>query len=203
MGCDIHVYIEYTDKKTLEKEKNGILNSNGVPIKAYWRNFGGNLSLGRNYWLFGILSKGVRSDIDNAFEPKGIPPFDSLSNETRSDYAHYISNENDDDDNYVTMEKAIKWSNSYGVELYYRNPTDDKPTWVSGPDWHSHSWLTTDELEQALAIYHNMCVEANKNDPDYNNLDSLKEPLYTAILSLMKSLESDGMVCRLVFWFDN
>jgi hypothetical protein len=155
MGCDIHLYVEYTDKETLEKEKNGDLNGRGEPIKAYWRDLGGRMNPGRNYWMFGILSKGVRSDFDDGFEPKGIPDFHSLGMSSRRDYSMYITDKEDDEGRYTTLSRALKWaSGEYpSSTLYYRNPTDDKPSWVSCPDWHSPSWLTTDEYEKAIQIY--------------------------------------------------
>lgn len=205
MGADIHLYVEYTDKKTLEEEKNGKLNGRGEPIKAYWRDLGGRINPGRNYWMFGILSKGVRVDTENAFEPKGIPDFHSLAYASRNDYTLYISDKEDDEGKYTTLEKAIKWASSeyYRSELYYRNPTDDKPTWVSSPDWHSASWLTTEEYEKAIQIYKDKCMEAYKDDPEYNPIEEGILPEYEAMLAAMKSLESNGMVSRVVFWFDN
>ena len=208
MGCDIHMYLEYTDKKTLERENKGVLNGRGEPIKAYWRNFGGRINPGRNYWMFGILSKGVRSNFDEGFNPKGIPDFHSLSFSCMGDYTLYISDKDDDrDDDDVrntTLEKAIKWaSEGYGSVLYYRDPTDDKPFRVSSPDWHSASWLTTEEYEKAIQIYKDKCIEAYRQEPEYNSPDDAILPEYEALLAAMKSLDSNGMVCRVVFWFDN
>lgn len=204
MGTDIHMYFEYTDKETLEKEKNGVLNGRGEPIKSYWRDLGGRFNPGRNYWMFGILSQGVRTDFEDGFEPKGIPDFESLGYSSRNDYTLYINDKEDDEGRYTTLEKAIKWaSNGYGSKLFYRNPTDDKPTWVSSPDWHSASWLTTEEYGRAIQIYKEKCKEAHKKDPIYNPIEEGILPEYEAMLAAMKSLESNGMVCRVVFWFDN
>lgn len=206
MGADIHMYFEYTDKETLEKEKNGDINGRGEPIRAYWQDLGGRINPGRNYWMFGILSKGVRSDFDDGFEPKGIPDFHSLGYESRNDYTMYISDKEDNDEGrYTTLEKAIKWASSeyYCSTLYYRNPTDDKPTWVSNPDWHSASWLTTEEYEKAIQIYKDKCRERHQEEPEYNPIEDAILPEYEAMLAATKSLESNGKVCRVVFWFDN
>lgn len=202
-GCDIHLYIEYTDKQSLIEQENNEYHF-GKPFKAYWRSFGGKISPGRNYWMFGILSKGVRSDFDEGFIPKGMPDFNDLSYSTRSDYVLNIS-DNENDESSVSLQKAIKWASGVysSSVLYYREPTDDKPSWVSSPDWHSHSWLTTEEYEKAIQIYKNKCIEANKRDPDYASLDDIIIPEYEAILDVMKSLERNGRVCRVVFWFDN
>lgn len=206
MGTDIHMFFEYTDKEIIEKEKNGDLNGRGEPIKAYWRDLGGRINPGRNYWMFGILSKGVRSDFDNAFEPKGIPDFDSLGSPSRASYTLYITDSEDEDEGkYTTLSQAIKWaSGAYpSSTLYYRNPTDDKPTWVSCPDWHSASWLSTEEYEKAIQIYKDICKKANQENPEYNPISDAILPEYEAMLAAMKSLESNGKVCRTVFWFDN
>lgn len=205
-GCDIHMYFEYTDKDTLEKEQKGELNGRNEPIKAYWRDLGGRVNPGRNYWMFGILSQGVRCDIEGAFEPKGIPDFDNLGYASRNDYAMYISDSDDDENGkYTTLDRALKWaSGKYPSSvLIYRNPTDDKPTWVSHPDWHSHSWLTTEEYEKAIQIYKDKCRKAHQEDPEYNPIEEAILPEYEAMLAAMKSLESNGMACRVVFWFDN
>jgi len=56
-------------------------------------------------------------------------------------------------------------------------------TWVTQPDWHSHSWLTTAELIEVIG-------------EDIG-------PEYKAVIAAMQSLESSGHEARLVFWFDN
>jgi hypothetical protein len=197
MGADIHLYLEYTNKEILDSEKNADLIDGYKPIKSYWYDFGGGFSLGRNYRMFGILSKGVRSEFEDGFEPKGIPDFDNLGYAARNDYSLYISEKEDTEFKYCTMEQAIKWcaSDFCNSKLYYRNPTDDKPTWVSNPDWHSASWLTIDEYEKAIQIYEKMLEE------DYMGKYIPAE--YEAILAAMKSLEKNGNVTRVVFWFDN
>lgn len=206
MGCDLHFYVEYTDKESVEMEKDGDL-FNDEPYKAYWRDFGMKFNPGRNYWMFGLLSKGVRSNFDEGFEPKGIPNYDSLGFSSRNDYTLLISdNERDDEDGRCcTMQQAMRWSTSNfsPSKLYYRNPTDDKPYRVSNPDWHSASWLTLDEYERTIQIYKEKIRKLVEEDPEYNSIEDGILPEYEAILSAMKSLESNGYVTRVVFWFDN
>ena len=63
MGCDIHGYIEYRDKDDKRDE-------------PHWYSVSEELSLGRNYNLFGYLTDGiVRYDPELKFgvHPKGIP----------------------------------------------------------------------------------------------------------------------------------
>jgi hypothetical protein len=73
---------------------------------------------------------------------------------------------------------AERWVNA-GSSKYVNK---DK-TYITHPDWHSHSWLSADELESAFR---------DDTGPDYK-----------ATLAAMRSFEKDGYQARLVFWFDN
>lgn len=204
-GCDIHMFFEYTDKEILERERNGLLDESNKPFKAYWKCLGGRINLGRNYWMFGILSKGVRYDIDCGFEPKGIPEFEFLSSNVFHEYCMYITDMPNNDGYSCTMADAIKWATGEycSSKLFYRYPNDDKPTWVSNPNWHSASWLTTEEYEKAIETYKNHYDKQFGNELTTSSLKSYDIPEYDAMLAAMKSLESNGKVCRAVFWFDN
>ena len=190
MGCDIHMYFEYTDNETLEKSKKGKKNGNGEVIKPYWCDLGGGINPGRNYAMFGFLSKGVRSDFDNGFEPKGLPPFDDLGYSSRNDSVCYISDDGQGDHE-TTLERALSWAANDPSKLHYRG---DKPTWVDHPDWHSHNWLTTAEYEQAINNY----IEYYKTEEDFG-----VPAEYGAMLAAMQYLEKNGYTARVVFWFDN
>lgn len=168
MGCDIHVYVEYRSKKE----------------GGQWDSFGGRINPGRNYLLFGIMSNGVRSDPTFSFEVKGMP--DDMAYSAKDDSLIFISDT--PGDNYVTLEKARQWE-KYGHKIINNNAGE--PTWVEHPDWHSHSWLTTDEFEKAMSFYNK---EANPKRV---------EPEYEALLSTMKRFEELGYNSRIVFWFDN
>ncbi len=52
-------------------------------------------------------------------------------------------------------------------------------------DWHSASWLTTDEVEKVVKSF---------DEPPHNLVATLK---------LMREIETDDAPCRIVFWFDN
>lgn len=198
MGCDIHMYVEYIDKEELEKYQRGERRDiHGNPIKPYWRDFGGKINPGRNYNMFGFLCKGVRSDHSNGFPKKGLPPFDELGYASRNDSVCYISDKESSDGTYVTLETAMRWAKG-GCKLH--NNSNGQPQWVDHPDWHSHSWLTTQEFEEAI----NRFIEYIKSDNDdgfYTNYEPQVE--YGALLAAMKYIESRGQVARIVFWFDN
>lgn len=63
----------------------------------------------------------------------------------------------------------------------------DASGWVTGestdPDWHSHSWCTPDEWDQAI--------------------EKLDDPDYVAVSVLLRNLEKTTGNARVVFWFDN
>jgi hypothetical protein len=192
MGCDIHMYVEYTDKERLEKSNRGETNSRGELIKPYWRDFGSRINPGRNYWMFGFLSQGVRSDFSNGMPPKGLPPFDELGFHSRNDSVCYISDNPDNDGSSVTLETALRWSEGGRNKII--NNSEGRPSWVEHPDWHSHTWLTTEEYETAINNYKAECQSSGEIDTPVE---------YVAVLAAMKSLEENGCVARVVLWFDN
>ena len=192
MGCDIHVYLEYTNKEELEKYQRGEKRDiHGNPVKPYWRDFGGRINPGRNYWMFGFLSKGVRSNFSDGLPAKGLPEFNERGYHSRNDSVCYISDKESSDGESVTLETAMKWA-EYGSKLY--NNSNGQPQWVDHPDWHSHTWLTTEEYERAINTYKEYCKSAGEID---NPIE------YVALLSAMKTFDENGYVARLIVWFDN
>ena len=184
MGCDIHMYVEYASKKRLEESKLPQVEGKRK-VYEYWSTFGGRMSPGRNYLMFGLLSKGVRSDLDKGIEPKGLP--EVLGYQSQGDAYMYITDSHDGDENSTTLERALSWKGKI------INDISGKPRWTEHPDWHSHTWLTTKEYASALRKYHAM------NDKSWDDAKA-----YKAILAAMKSLESDGeTIARVVLWFDN
>ena len=158
MGCDIHCYIEYQQ-----------------PNSDWWRDFGGRINPGRSYFAFGKLA-GVRNyDENNFIPPRGLPK--DLAYESQHDARLFVYGDGEDD-GCTSREKADRWV-ANGTSRYL----DDDKKFVSHPDWHSHSWLTADEYEQAIKD-----VEGHE---------------YHAILAAMRSFESRGLKSRLVFWFDS
>jgi hypothetical protein len=207
MGCDIHLYIEYKSKKT---EFDGYKNS--------WHSFGGRINPGRNYAMFGLMAN-VRNCYSDGklpvlVEPRGMP--EDAGYTATDDNRIYISETESED--YVCMETAKRWVNS-GSSKFINNK-DGNPTWVTQPDWHSHSWLTTSEFESVLNKYlelesgwhkervdtHNKMVERQNIQPDswvYAPPDMDIEPEYQVVLASLKRFEELGYDARIVFWFDN
>jgi hypothetical protein len=207
MGCDIHLYIEYKSKKPRYDGR-----------ESNWASFGNRINPGRNYAMFGLMAN-VRNCYSDGklpvlVEPRGMP--DDVYYSTADDNRMYISE--DECENYVTMETAEGWVKS-GSSTFINNK-EGKPTWVSNPDWHSHSWLTTSEFENVLNKYleleagwykervdtHYKMVERLNIQPSswmYAPLDMDIEPQYQVVLASLKRFEELGYDARIVFWFDN
>ena len=157
MGCDIHCYIEYKSPNT-----------------EGWSDFGGRVNPGRNYDLFGKLAGVRRSEVTPVVEPRGLP--EDISYAASSDAWIYVSSTGSGE-GCCTQEQAERW---VGWGARYRDP---EKMFISNPDWHTHSWLTTDEYAAAI--------------------EGSSEPEYAAILAAMRSFEENGFQARIVFWFDN
>lgn len=157
MGCDIHLYLEYKE----------------APEKDYWQPFGGRLSE-RNYTMFGLMA-GVRGG-PALVEPKGLPG--DVAYRAESDYTLIPDDNFKDSEGFCGKAEAQRWvAQGCSKPWKYTNR-------ITGPDWHSPSWLGTDEFEKVISAYH---------DAGY------PETYYHAILAAMKSFP----VARIVFWFDN
>lgn len=203
MGCDIHCYIEY--------KKQG---------DDRWRDFGGRINPGRNYWMFGAMA-GVRTDHIPHLVPRGWP----------EDCAYAAF-----DDNTIYVDENLKESFKHeGESTHYSQSHAEEyvakgyckwiernglKKWVTNSDWHSHSWLTANEFEVAIAAYlkasgflintprlpspeearSDSIVFKGEQDRGYM-LDYITE--YLAILQAMLCFEAQGHQARLVFWFDN
>jgi hypothetical protein len=180
MGADIHMYVEYRNKKQAKD-----LETQGRD--PYWHSFGGRFNPGRNYTMFAVLA-GVRGQYEGSFEPKGRIPFNLMGYSANHDLYYFIDNE--EGEGRVTPEQAKKYSESYGCEI-----VEDK--WVRCPDYHSHSWMSSKELEKAYKRY--------KAYASYEWGSKMEVPVeWKAILAAMKALENKGEnEVRVVFWFDN
>jgi hypothetical protein len=142
-----------------------------------WRSFSGEICLGRFYDIFGLMA-GVRGERPPLVQPRGMPEDASFIAEFQNSFR--VSNEFDGVSREVHPKTAEEWV-SRGISHYL----NDAHTQVSDPDAHTHSWLTLPELKDVL-----------KKRASYG-CD------YKAVVAAMASLEKNGMVTRLVFWFDN
>ena len=202
MGCDIHLYIEY-------KSKDG--------YDPAWQGFGGNINPGRNYAMFALMAD-VRNYGDDKLpvlvKRRGMP--DDAGYTATDDIRIYISDV--PSSRYVSTETAKSWVKSGSSKFI--NDKEGNPMWVTDPDAHSHSWLTTSEFESILNKYlelqsvwhkkrveeHNKMVKEENIQPDswaYAPPSSNDEPEYQVVLTILKRFEELGYDARVVFWFDN
>jgi len=169
MGCNIHAYIEYRE-----------------PTQKHWSNFGEQFRLDRWYGMFAKLAD-VRNrlgEMKPISKPKGLP--NDLGWKTKYGNLLYMESDKEcdcDNTGYCSKSDAENWVKHGSSEIIDEH-------WVTHPDWHSHSWLTTKELEEAFS-------------DELLEFDEKKSPDYGATLNVMKYFESIGYETRLVFWFDN
>ena len=162
MGCDIHAYVEYTTWS----------GSEGSP---WWSNLTANFG-SRDYLWFGILAD-VRHEGDCLYPPRGLP--DGLAWETQDGAFLRADDQLVGQDGYCSVEQAKKWGGY-----------DPETGRVPHPDWHSHSWLTTEEFGH--------CIAEHMKLADYP-----LEVGWLALFTAMKTIEDNGGKARIVFWFDN
>lgn len=211
MGCDIHPFIDYDDFITRE----------GEPWVSC---FAGRVDLGRNYTLFALMA-GVRYDENRMdgklplFEPRGLPA--NVSWKVREEYYRFIEDDS-------TWERAVSSTDAERwVKAGYSTYSDDEK-YVSGPDWHSASWLNADELELVSATYAQIkspesswYQSSSQTVPDGARITGKNRwgdihvevgevttlGRYTnldAIIAAMRVLDGGWPGrSRLVFWFDN
>lgn len=170
MGCDIHLYVEYRQKST-----------------SNWTAFSRRLSMARDYLIFAIMAEGVRLEVSEAFSARGLPV--DIAWHAEGDSRLYITDDGLGEGE-TTLAQALNWEKQ-GCKIIYNR--GGKPTWVTNPDHHSHSWLSTQEFKKSIDIYKERPKEAEYElDVDY-----------TAVLALLEHFESRGYKARVVFWFDN
>lgn len=88
MGCDIDVYVE---RKVNGKWESADKWDDEDP---HYVSYEDKFYKGRNYDLFGMISKGVRRDFSNGLEAKGIP--EDLSRKVRAAYVAWGSDAHSD-----------------------------------------------------------------------------------------------------------
>lgn len=216
MGCDIHAYIE-------------MYNSNNKD--PFVDCFAENISIGRDYKLFGLLA-GVRSMHPENLDPKGIPTAPGLSYMCTHHY--YLSvcdshNRNNtvyhtgcyDGSRCVSTEEAEKMV-SEGRSKY----VDAQKTLITNPDWHSATYLCLAEMMRIRKTYliENVLYESELSGKKRKALVDFieaKDPrtlmqyafpehdslaLYATIKTMMALESGSGeneVKTRFVCWFDS
>lgn len=161
MGCDIHLFIEYK-----------------TPNYDSWMGFGEQFRLDRDYSMFCRMA-GVRQygdEIKPITEPRGIPT--DLGWKANDENRLFIVDRDEAGESEATRDQAERWVKSGCSKM-------DGENYVTHPDWHSHSWLTSDEYETCVNTFSDISVE------------------YKAVLAALRCFEAAGHQTRVVFWFDN
>jgi hypothetical protein len=163
MGTDIHAYIEYRESPD-----------------SSWRSFGTKFSLDRDYKAFGYLA-GVRFEVPH-IPLRGVPK--NIAWATSDDWWLRISDNPCRDEHGITFDNAMDYA-----ELSCDIIVDSNgfPACVSNPDWHSATWMTLSEFEDALNRIPN---------------DTLGNRWY-GFLGAANALSNRGLEVRIIFWFDN
>lgn len=166
MGCDIHCFLEF-------KYNDG-----------QWESFSKKIRPGRDYEVFSFLA-GVRGygDIQPLVDPRGFPK--DAGYDASDSYFRYVTDDFGLVYGSVPRARAESWVNSYGS--YY---LDDSKSRVSDPDYHSASWLTTEEFRESI----------RRREPIGKRIIV---DHFELILAAMEGFENRGVPARLVFWFDN
>ena len=133
-----------------------------------------------------------------SFEEKGAPR--DMDWKTAEGYTYNIvedGEENEDSEaQCVARSKAEQWIKEGSSEVW-DTAVDGTILRITGPDWHTASWLDTKEMilvAQRMELA--MAGHPYRNDTTIARLEGLVE--------MMKRLERDEKTtARVVFWFDN
>ena len=190
MGCDIHL--------KLEMKKNGQTEWESVRLTRYenWSD--------RIYGMFARLA-GVRNYGDKVqiVPDRGFP--DDACDDTKTAYSYIVVSDEEWEEKksyfessrlyYVKESRANDWVESgYSQEMKPFGNIKFKK--ITGPDWHTPNWCTTNEMEKCIKD----CFY-NKEGKIYPHADYIE---WFALLGAMKGVEQSGEYeCRAVFWFDN
>lgn len=219
MGCDIHFKLErrvkditkpicyHLDYETDELKE---IFSNDISWQSFDKHPTCAEYLDRNYLMFSAMAD-VRSFYgeEEQFkrrEPKGFP--EDASFYTILSYGMIVNDEFAGKDTYdltfITKEQADYFQENYyckEIKLPENTPSYSpfaKSKVLTHPDYHSASWMTTEEFEEC---FKQVFVRKNKNG------EEVKLQYYFdfyKLLLTMQTLEEDGLYeVRIIFWFDN
>jgi hypothetical protein len=215
MGCDIHAYIE-------------MYNNSSDPFVDC---FAENISIGRDYKLFGLLA-GVRSHNTANATPKGIPTSPGLS--YMCGHHYYLNvcdmhNQPNTHSNPICFHgrRCISTEDAHKVVTEGRAKyVDAQKTIITDPDWHSATYLCLAEMMQVRKQYllDNVMYESELSGKKRKALVDFieaKDPrtlmqyafpehdslaLYASIKTMMALESGSGeneIKTRFVCWFDS
>lgn len=89
MGCDIHMFREVRRDGQWECLESTYEDNHGSDEEPDMLLHLEDLAISRNYWLFGLLAAGVRTEWEFSWQPRGIP--EDASEAVRADHALWDS----------------------------------------------------------------------------------------------------------------
>lgn len=178
MGCDIHGFVEYAS----------FINKDGEP---YWDCIMSNVGH-RDYDFFSVLADCGRGSHEPLFPNRGLPE-GALSHTVSSYFWLRVIDDPKlvEEEGFCSEEQAASWAQS-GSKIRKEEVNDRVYKYVTHPDIHSVSWLTTEELAQVIAHW----ITSVSHDYPYG-------VEWDAALATMRALDERGHKARLIFGFDN
>ena len=217
MGCDIHLKLEkkirkpsfmykyhygedgkVTNKEVVEVPSYGAWSLEWHPVEITRKNcwsdrvYGmfARLADARNYW----------KDEVKVIPQRGFP--EDACDKTKDAYSYFVVSDEAYERNngyehsslnFINESKANEWvAEGLSEEMKFGNEAVRK---ISGPDWHSANWCTTEEMKQCI---HDTFWDEEKQVWVGDFIE------WFALLGAMEGIEKGGFYeCRAVFWFDN
>jgi hypothetical protein len=103
-----------------------------------------------------------------------------------------------EDDNSVSQERAEQWvasGSSRWREDIDKDPNVQKKTWVTGPDWHTPSWLSAAEFSQVVSRYFELCKRDFLEEHGGEKRDKFTKCIEDIAASVVcKTLEEEALV---------
>lgn len=191
MGCDIHAYVEEVWEYN---ERDSKAYKSASHIASFHH-------MNRYYGLFACMA-GVRNywDLYPVVAPRGLPNDPGISYRVRKESNFRVNDERNNAgcDDYVSRADAERWTES-GWSKWY----DDRQDEVTHPDWHTYSWLTTDEFAKAIEQFEALLNNEHEEDNIPGGITQAPAD-YRGCLALMREIDKqENSTARLVFWFDN
>ena len=169
VGCDIHLHVE-------------------VKLGDSW--FHASMSGEFSHRVYGMFA--ALANVRNHFRISTIPCRGIPSDASSGTLSHYLFRVTDKASAPLGVSREV--AEDYvrrGICVYWL----DNKNFITGPNWHSGSWCSVDELEEA---YINVFQDGNaltKPQGDYAD--------WKALLAYVKVLKESYYDVRLVYWFDN
>jgi hypothetical protein len=173
VGCDVHGFLEvsftndegevhWSDVCQLHPGRNYLLFALLAEVRRYDHGFGQTARIAEyceknkitedqlkamsEDELAVLAKKAIDTGItygEDSFAPKGFPK--DAGYRTERDYCLLVGDEHADSEGWCSTKQAKSWVESKASDIIETNE-DGSPKRISGPDWHSATWLSTEEV---------------------------------------------------------